>query len=102
MVKTNKKGKKGGNKKSKVSEKDAAEELKELYATIVEKTDLTEEEVAEAHKEFKAEYPGGEISMEEFMDQSTVSYGKGNLSYLKKRLYSNNAGRQRILRQSHN
>ena len=74
VSKTSKKGKKGSNKKSK-AEKEAEREAEraELYATIIEKTGLTEEEVAEAHKEFKAEYPKGEISMDEFMDQSTVT-----------------------------
>ena len=73
MAKNSKKGKKVSTKKSKAAEKDAAEELRELYAMIVEKTDLTEEEVALAHKEFKVDYPSGEINMEQFIDQSTVT-----------------------------
>ena len=73
VVKTGKKGKKLSSKKSKQAEKDAEAELKEMYAMILEKTELTEEEVAEAHKEFKADYPSGEITMDEFMDQSAVA-----------------------------
>jgi Ca2+-binding EF-hand superfamily protein len=73
-VKTTKKGKKS--KKGKDDDKAAKEEeaRRLMYAEIMEKTELSEEAIAAAHKDFKNNYPKGGITMDEFMDQSEVGF----------------------------
>ena len=71
-----KKSKKGKKKKKPID--DAAAELaaenekRELVESLVAKTDLLEDEILAAYEEFYEKYPGGEISEEQFLQQSTV------------------------------
>ena len=67
---------KKSSKKSKEDDKAAkAQEARRLmYEEIMEKTGLSEEAVAEAHKDFKNNYPSGGITMDEFVDLSDVGF----------------------------
>merc|ERR1711936_1008196 len=70
-----KKGKKGGRKKKipKDLTGEAADNAKkELIASLVAKTNKSEEEVEAAYDAFYAEYPGGEITQAQFVEQSTA------------------------------
>ena len=63
-------------KKSKDDDKAAKEEeaRRMMYEEIMEKTNLSEEAVTAAHKDFKNKYGNGGISMNEFMEQSEVGF----------------------------
>ena len=72
-----KKGKKGRRGKKKptndVSAEVAAEnEKKELVATLVSKTDKSEEDVLAAYDKFHEKFPSGEINEIEFLKESKV------------------------------
>ena len=89
-------------KKPKDEDKAAKEEeaRRVMYAEIMEKTELSEEDVAAAHKDFKRNHPSG-VSMNEFMEESEVGFlseslfkgfdkkGKGTLDFLSYTLASN-------------
>ena len=69
-----KKGKKS--KKSKEDEKAAKAEQARLlmYAEIMEKTELSEDDISTALKEFNIDFPSGVMTKEEFLDQSEVGF----------------------------
>ena len=70
-----KKTKKGKKKKpidDAAAELAAENEKKVLVESLVAKTDLLEEEILAAYDEFYEKYPKGEITEEQFLDQSTV------------------------------
>merc|ERR1712083_156878 len=68
-----KKGKKGKDD-DKVASAKADEQRKEIFDEIVEKTGLSQDEVKTAEKEFYANYPSGEITKDEFIEQSDVGF----------------------------
>merc|ERR1739838_118099 len=108
-IKGQKKGKRG-KKGKKASHKDlTAEEIaeiekKELVASLVAKCNLSEEEVLESYDAFFNKHPDGEISKEEFMEESKAGViseslfrvfdedNSGNLSFYEF-LQADNVGR---------
>ena len=65
--KTKKKKKPIDDETARLAAEQAKKELVEFLAT---KTDLTEEELLEAHDDFHEKYPSGEINKKEFLEQS--------------------------------
>ena len=73
-TKTVKKGKKSQKSKADVAAAKAEAARKVMYAEIMEKTELSEDDIIIAHKEFKNDYPKGEMTKDDFMDQSDVGF----------------------------
>ena len=74
-LKTNKKPKKSSKAKLIDNAKRSPQEKRQqLLEEIAMKTGLGENEILEAEEKFKEDYPDGRISLEEFVDQSDVSF----------------------------